>query len=394
MSYILEALKKSQQERELGQVPSLRSVNFEEPALPRAQHTWAYAAVMLAVVAVGIALYAVLKQPPESGLGPAFERGAASERRAGAQDGLAAAVVDSGSAAPLPLPASAASAVAASMSTRDPEDTRDAGAGRATGVASDSQPELPAELPAELDAETESERFAGARGGAVPSPAAAASRNSDEVVPTSAASAPTASDKVAGSPASPADPALAADDPNSLSVEPRVLVVPAPAKPGEPLPRGADELRRAVLGGDDSPSVAGAPALRRAQNPDQVAIPDDLIADIEAFKQEVQSGKIPVSPAPAPPPPAQRREPQSTPAPTPARGGARAPVASPALRAKLPPFRMSVHVFDSDPIRRFVYINGRKVGENEQSREGVRVEQVVSDGAILSYGGERFFEPR
>jgi len=55
---------------------------------------------------------------------------------------------------------------------------------------------------------------------------------------------------------------------------------------------------------------------------------------------------------------------------------------------------MSVHVFDAEPTRRFVYINGRKVRERQTSREGLRLEQVVADGAVLSWEGERFFEPR
>jgi len=61
MSYILEALKKSQQERELGQVPTLETPSFlplEEVGRP---NLWILLALALAALAVVIALYAALR---------------------------------------------------------------------------------------------------------------------------------------------------------------------------------------------------------------------------------------------------------------------------------------------------------------------------------------------
>ena len=40
MSYILEALKKSQQERELGHVPRLQAVTFDEQPAHVGTHRW------------------------------------------------------------------------------------------------------------------------------------------------------------------------------------------------------------------------------------------------------------------------------------------------------------------------------------------------------------------
>ena len=59
MSYILEALKKSQQEREMGQVPRLQATVFDDPLEPRMQ-PWIVAAIGLAALAVVFALYAAL----------------------------------------------------------------------------------------------------------------------------------------------------------------------------------------------------------------------------------------------------------------------------------------------------------------------------------------------
>ena len=59
MSYILEALKQSQQTRELGQVPTLETPPpFSDQPAPAAAPHWAWLAVGLATLAVVIALYA------------------------------------------------------------------------------------------------------------------------------------------------------------------------------------------------------------------------------------------------------------------------------------------------------------------------------------------------
>ncbi|MFD2111301.1 general secretion pathway protein GspB [Thiorhodococcus fuscus] len=67
MSYILEALRKSQQERELGQVPTLDSSDlFAEDKEPPPTNHWGLLAVGLASLAVVIALYAAFRSPTSS----------------------------------------------------------------------------------------------------------------------------------------------------------------------------------------------------------------------------------------------------------------------------------------------------------------------------------------
>jgi general secretion pathway protein B len=55
---------------------------------------------------------------------------------------------------------------------------------------------------------------------------------------------------------------------------------------------------------------------------------------------------------------------------------------------------MTVHVYDADKGRRFVMINGRKYREGDKTREGMSVERIVAEGAVLSYKGNPFFVPR
>jgi general secretion pathway protein B len=189
-------------------------------------------------------------------------------------------------------------------------------------------------------------------------------------------------------------------DPDDLSVEPQVLVVPAAPKPGERLPRGADELRRAVLGVDASPSIE-----RGTQDPVPerrfTRVPPELVAEIEAFKRTVQDGSsaasaanpaaligrdqaVAASSAGASSTDRTTREPAAS-------AGRPAPLSSNDRRA-LPPFLITVHVYDENPQRRFVYLNGSKAREGELTRDGFFIEQVLADGAIVRYDDYRFFE--
>jgi general secretion pathway protein B len=56
----------------------------------------------------------------------------------------------------------------------------------------------------------------------------------------------------------------------------------------------------------------------------------------------------------------------------------------------IPPLRLDLHVYAERPQDRFVMINMRKMREGEATPEGVRVESITADGAVLSYNGSRF----
>jgi general secretion pathway protein B len=73
MSYILDALKRSQEERELGSVPTLSSLSAQQEP-PRRGHNvpWVLSALLLAVVAVAVSLYALLRGEGGGELPPAL----------------------------------------------------------------------------------------------------------------------------------------------------------------------------------------------------------------------------------------------------------------------------------------------------------------------------------
>ncbi len=355
MSYILEALKKSQQERDLGHVPRIQSVAFDERLEPSQSHRWIYLALFLALIAVAVALYAVLRRDA-------------------------------------PAPGERIAAAAQSMPAQAPP-IQQSNVGRSQIEEAEPRPPVldrasaaSSELVSPRVSEAAPDRLSGPSPPAVVSPAAVRPIVSQPPTPRLAMPSPSIVPARAQEP----NPT---DDDSDLGGEPQVLVVPAPPKPGKPMPRGAEELRRAVLGDEVSSMAAPQPVPSLPALDETTPVPQDLIADIEAFKQQVRT----VPPPPPPPVAAAPRPPDLIGGVPEASGFGEAeipPRASMALRQQLPVFSMPVHVYDVDPSRRFVYINGRKLSERQRSREGLRVEQVLADGAVLSWQGERFFQPR
>lgn len=58
--------------------------------------------------------------------------------------------------------------------------------------------------------------------------------------------------------------------------------------------------------------------------------------------------------------------------------------------ANLPEQRLSLHVYDADPSRRYVLLNSTRLREGEATPDGIRLERVTETGVILSWRGRRF----
>lgn len=61
-----------------------------------------------------------------------------------------------------------------------------------------------------------------------------------------------------------------------------------------------------------------------------------------------------------------------------------------AAGAAIPEANLNMHVYDATPALRFVLLNGQRLREGDVSREGLRVEQILPDGVLLSAGGNSF----
>ncbi len=60
-----------------------------------------------------------------------------------------------------------------------------------------------------------------------------------------------------------------------------------------------------------------------------------------------------------------------------------------AYRAEFPVLTVDVHVYNSDVQRRFVIVNGKRYREGDSIAEGPRIAQIVSDGIVFDWRGEK-----
>jgi general secretion pathway protein B len=301
MSYILEALKKSQQERELGRVPTLdTSGMFGEDKEPAPTSHWGLLAVGLAAVAVVIALYAVLRTPQ-----------------------------------PLPMPEQAGV---------EPE--------AAAMPLSTSAPAISATDPGQSFANAEP--MIGSDSAYSPASARAQPWPHRSGVPVT----------------SPLMSSVPDPDPEMIFDE-------EPLFPVEPDPWLEQELQRQLDA--EQAAYAEPPAPRR--RPQRAAVPSDLVEDIESFKQQVRREQ-------GIPPPLEQRQPADI------RGDPTKLRLTPMQQAQLPAYFMTVHVYDEDAAKRFVLINALRYVEGEETRDGIRIERIIPEGAVLSYLGNPFFVRR
>jgi general secretion pathway protein B len=139
-------------------------------------------------------------------------------------------------------------------------------------------------------------------------------------------------------------------------------------------PQAELELQRQLEAEFGASGEAEAPA-----EPVPTPVPKDLIDDIESFKHTLRQG--------GDEPPKRAAKPQAEQDPTKLRLTAE-------QQAELPPFLMTVHVFDQDAAKRFVVINGQKYREGDKTREGLKVERILADGAVLGFRSGSFYQHR
>jgi hypothetical protein len=56
----------------------------------------------------------------------------------------------------------------------------------------------------------------------------------------------------------------------------------------------------------------------------------------------------------------------------------------------LPEATINLHVFDSDPAKRFVLLNGQRMREGDRSATGLQVERITAEGVLLSFADASF----
>lgn len=150
-----------------------------------------------------------------------------------------------------------------------------------------------------------------------------------------------------------------------------------------------------------SPAATSPSGARPQINALRDDAPYQVMADLPAVESQVTAGAAATAPiAPATPAPADGTAPAIAPevpaieaAPDSGRVREGLPTAE-QLTAQgvlsLPPLHVDIHVFSATPAERFVFINTRKYTEGALLSEGPRVEEITSEGVVLSQGGQRF----
>ena len=64
------------------------------------------------------------------------------------------------------------------------------------------------------------------------------------------------------------------------------------------------------------------------------------------------------------------------------------------FQERLPPMEVNIHVFSPDPSQCILSINNRSYRQGDEVTGGAVVEEIVPDGVVLYYGGQRFRLPR
>ncbi len=159
----------------------------------------------------------------------------------------------------------------------------------------------------------------------------------------------------------------------------------APAEDGAPKDAAPDASRDAVAAAPVAAETPPAPA--------DPALPSSPSA---APGDGNPSGATAVAAVPDITPP-----PQAAPDPANPAGDARAPAAGVpsmhqlpfAVRREMPPLSMTLHMYSSDPERRFAIINGTRVEDGSELDGGFEVRQIQPDGVLMHYKGTDFVLP-
>lgn len=141
----------------------------------------------------------------------------------------------------------------------------------------------------------------------------------------------------------------------------------------------------------------------------------EAVASLDDLTDEPALDAAPAAPAPIPTPavtqpPAAAGPAAPAPSPAPAQDTAEEVPATPAeippaltqpaplrkfremppdYRADFPALKIEVHVHEAAPQRRFVLVNGRRYREGERLAEGPQLVEIVAQGMVLEYRGEK-----
>ena len=148
------------------------------------------------------------------------------------------------------------------------------------------------------------------------------------------------------------------------------------------------------------PADNGANSTQESGDAAVASAPAAPADEVRSMDSTTHSGSQAAPALPKPVPPKQEKSVDALPGPAqtrPAQAGGAIPWLSSlpqTFRSSLPPLAVNIHVYSPDESRRILYINNRPVKQGERIEGGVVVEEIVHDGVVLQYRGQRFKLPR
>lgn len=401
MSYILEALKRSQQEREFNQTPTLASVMAaEKEDLPGHTNLWIMVAFLLAFISMAVAIYAItLLKTKDSALPTAttaitvpshasFTSERSTQLPAPAPTYLKpqlsseVAVVPTQPAPTLTPQPTPTSNVALSPINAAKSPTASSTIAITVAPLEKSKPRLSATRPQEVlqtpvklatKSKAPSPKLVKKAELIAEKPKPVAEKTEEPLVPIS----PTAKPEAVTAPVTVATPSSKATR-VSKKLKEVPLTAPAPTV-------SADNN---VVGDSDDAKDDGdvAPVIEHVRKKN-VKIPTEVTEAVEEFKQKLRkktkaTGKVANTPIAVP-----ESQPEDAPATT-------ADTLPDAAQAALPANNLTVHVYSKSATRRFVILNSQRLQEGGKTADGLRVESIRPDGLVLEFQGQRYFKHR
>ena len=145
---------------------------------------------------------------------------------------------------------------------------------------------------------------------------------------------------------------------------------------------------------DEREAVLPAPV---AQAPPEASAPAAPLGPAAGDAAVVVEKSVPTPPAVDAPKPPTAPNPGVSPVPAVTPGASNTPLLlwelPYAQRREIPELKLSMHVYGSDPAKRFVIINGNRQVEGDEV-ESLKLIEIRADGVVFEHQGQRFLYPR
>lgn len=355
MSYILEALKKSDQERQRGTVPDLHTVQGSLTEQRERRPRWPYLVAFALLLNAGLMLWWLrpwLSQAQRTAAQTSTDSSHASESKK-PEPGASGPLERSSSEAPV-------SAVGGERPVHQDAHERLSSAAdnaQAQNVLREAQPRMQnRRSPAGADPPIRVRDRASSTGEA------------KDVSSSSLTKPPRDPQKDIAAVRSPKQPGVALERTESNSSPPiQSDPIPAQAAPTSPSDQSSPKAQR--------PERQKKPATKPTQ-------PGEGMEALEATGASVKS-----SPASMDPGEPSKKAPRVAPAERRLPNLHELPLS---LQRELPKMSFSMLIYSSKPADRMISINGRMMHEGQEIASGLKLEEITPEGAILNFRGHRF----